>query len=310
MPSFLRTRVRLLVAALVVGGVASGAVLAQTAPAKPAQSATPAQSAAPADPVVATVNGQPIHLSDLKQAVAGLPQAAQAMPPQQLYPLLLTQMIDGKALVIEAQKEGMEKNPAVQSEIQAAKERVLEAAMLHKAIGADITEAALKARYEKEIAGKPGAEEVHARHILVPEKATAEKIIAQLDKGASFSALAKKYSKDPGSAQDGGDLGWFKKSEMVPAFSDAAFALKVGQITQKPVHTQFGWHVIQVLGRRKAPPQTFAQAEPALRQQVIKEGVEKAVAKARAQVKIVRYNLDGSTPRATDNAEPPPSSSK
>ena len=132
--------------------------------------------------------------------------------------------------------------------------------MLHKAIGPEITEAALKARYEKDIANKPGVEEVHARHILVPDKATAEKIIAELDKGASFAELSKKYSKDPGSAKDGGDLGWFKKGEMVPAFSDAAFALKDGQITQSPVHTQFGWHVIQVLGHRKAPPPTFEQA--------------------------------------------------
>lgn len=301
MPSSFRAPARLFVAALAVAGMASGAALAQTTQTQPQQTATTA------DPVIATVDGQPIHLSELKQALAGVPASAHAMPPGQLYPLLLTQMIDGKALVIEAKKTGLDKDPAVQRQIEAAKDRVLEAAVLHKAIGPDITEAALKARYEKEIAGKPGAEEVHARHILVPTKADAEKIIAQLDKGASFTALAKQYSKDPGSAQDGGDLGWFKKSEMVPAFSNAAFELKDGQITQTPVHTQFGWHVIQVLGHRQAPPKTFAQAEPELRQQVIKEGVQEAVAKARAQVKIVRYNLDGSTPRATDKAEPPAS---
>ncbi|HET8996175.1 MAG TPA: peptidylprolyl isomerase [Acetobacteraceae bacterium] len=317
MPSPFGASARLLAAALLAAGFTSGAALAQTAPpqaapsktapsqAAPAQ-ATPAQPATAADPVVATVNGQPIHLSDLKEAAAGLPASAQSMPPDQLYPLLLTQLIDGKALVIEAQKDGLENNPSVQQQIQAAKDRVLESAVLHKAIGAAITEAALKARYEKDIAGKPGAEEVHARHILVPDEATAKKIIAQLDKGADFTALSKQYSKDPGSAQDGGDLGWFKQDEMVPAFSKAAFALKDGQITQTPVHTQFGWHVIQVLGHRKAPAPTFAQAEPELRQKIIKEGVQEAVAKARAQVKVVQYNLDGSTKRATDSAEPPP----
>lgn len=303
MPSSFQAPARLLAAALALAGTTSGAVLAQTPQTKAPQPATPAQSAA--DPVLATVNGQPIHLSDLKEAAASVPQAAQAMPQEQLYPLLLTQMIDGKALVVQAQKAGLDKNAAVQREIQAARERVLESAVLHKAIGAEITEAALKARYEKEVANKPGAEEVHARHILVPDEATAKNVISELDKGANFAELSKKYSKDPGSAQDGGDLGWFKKGEMVPAFSDAAFALKDGQITQAPVHTQFGWHVIQVLGRRKAPPPTFEQAEPELRQKVIKEGVQKAVANARSQVKIVRYNLDGSTPRATDNAEPP-----
>ena len=307
---------RLLAGALVAAAVPTGAVLAQTAPASqaapasqtpPASQAAPAAQPAAADPVVATVNGQPIHLSEVKAAATSMGAEAHGMSPADLYPQVLTQLIDGKALVIQAQKEGLEKDPAVQRQLQAAHERVLESAVLHKAIGPDITEAALKARYEKEIAGKTGAEEVHARHILVPDEATAKTIIAELDKGGSFAALSKKYSKDPGSAQDGGDLGWFKKGEMVPAFSDAAFALKDGQITQTPVHTQFGWHVIQVLGHRKAPPPTFEQAESALRQKVIKEGVQQAVAKARAQVKIVRYNLDGSTPRATDHAEPPAS---
>ena len=72
------------------------------------------------------------------------------------------------------------------------------------------------------------------------------------------------------------------------------------------MHTQFGWHVIQVLGHRKAPPPTFEEAEPKLRQKMIQEGVQDVVRKARAQVKVVKYNPDGSAPRATDNAEPPP----
>ena len=122
--------------------------------------------------------------------------------------------------------------------------------MLSKEVGPTITDAALHARYDKDIAGKPGEEEVHAKHILVDNEDQAKKIIADLKGGADFAALAKQYSKDPGAAQQGGDLGFFKKDEMVPEFATAAFAMKPGQVSQQPVHTQFGWHVIMVVERR------------------------------------------------------------
>jgi peptidyl-prolyl cis-trans isomerase C len=297
MPYRLGIAVRLSIAACVAAVLASGFAVAQTSPA-------PAQAAA--DPVIARVDGQPIMLSDLKAAAQNLPQNAQALPPQTLYPMLLEQLIDGRALVTEARRTGLDKDPAVQRQEAAADDQVLATALLHKDIGPLVTEAAVRARYDADIAGKPGMEEVHARHILVPDEATAKQIIAELNKGADFVALSKKYSKDPGAAQQGGDLGFFKKDEMVPEFADAAFALQPGQITQTPVHTQFGWHVIQVLERRTDPPPSFEQASQELRQKMIQEAVQKEVARARAQVQVVKFNLDGSPLRATDNAEPPP----
>lgn len=297
MPFCFGAAARLSVAALVAAALASGFALAQSASA-------PAPNAA--DPVVAKVDGQPILLSEVKDAAKNLPQNAQALPPQTLYPMLLDQMIDGRALVAEAQRTGLDKDPAVQRQVEAARAQALETALLHKEIAPQVTEAAVRARYDADVAGKPGEEEVHARHILVPDEATAKQIIAELDKGADFAALSKQYSKDPGAAQQGGDLGFFKKTEMVPEFADAAFALQPGQITQTPVHTQFGWHVIQVVERRVAPPPTFEQASQELRQKMIQDAVQQAVAHARAQVHVEKFNLDGSPVRATDNAEPPP----
>jgi peptidyl-prolyl cis-trans isomerase C len=247
--------------------------------------AKPVATAPAANPVLATVDGQPIRLSDVQQAAAGLPPNLRGLPPNMLYPMLLTRLIDARALVIEARKQKLEQTPAVKKQIAAATDQVLENALLTKEVEPQITEAALRAQFDKTIAGKPGPEEVHARHILVPTKAEAEKIIAELNKGADFATLAKKYSKDPGAA-DGGDLGFFKKDEMVPAFADAAFALKPGQYTKTPVHTQFGWHVIEVLARRQEPPPTFAQAQQGLREQILKEAVGKVVAQARAGVKV------------------------
>jgi peptidyl-prolyl cis-trans isomerase C len=258
-----------------------------------------------ADPVVAKVDGQPIHLSDLQTAAQELPPNARTMPQATLYPMLLEQMIDGQALVVEARKAGLQKDPAVERQISAATDHVLETAMLSRVVGPTLTDDALRARYQRDIASKPGEDEVHARHILVDNEALAKTIIAELKKGGDFAALAKQYSKDPG-ADHSGDLGFFHKDEMVPEFSAAAFAMQPGQISDVPIHTQFGWHVIQVLERRHSAPQTFEQARNDLRQKMIQEGIQHALADARSHVTVETFNLDGSTPRATDTAEPPP----
>ena len=252
----------------------------------PASATAPGPATAPAaDPVLAIVNGTPIHQSEVTATAARLPPNLRALPPATLDPMILERMIDARALVAEARKQKLQDQPAVRQAIAAATDQVLENALLTKEVKPQISDTALRALYQKTIAGKPGAEEVHARHILVPTKAEADKIIAQLDKGADFATLAKKYSKDPGAA-DGGDLGFFKKGDMVPAFADAAFALKPGTYTKTPVHTQFGWHVIQVLARRRAPPPTFAEAKAGLRQTVLRAAVEKAVKTARAAATV------------------------
>jgi peptidyl-prolyl cis-trans isomerase C len=266
-----------------------------------------APTPAPADPVVAKVNGQDVHLSDLKDAAQALPENLRGMPPQTLYPMLLEQLIDGRALVAEARKTGLDKDPVVQRQVTAAEDRALQTAVLTREVAPSITEEAVRARYDHDMAGKPGEEEVHAKHILVDSEAEAKKIIADLKGGADFAALAKQYSKDPSGAQQGGDLGFFKQGDMVPEFATAAFALKAGETSQVPVHSQFGWHVIQVVERRRAEPPKFDEAKDELRQKMIQEGVQKVVAKARAAASVEKFNLDGSPVRATDTAVPPPS---
>jgi peptidyl-prolyl cis-trans isomerase C len=214
-------------------------------------------------------------------------------------------MIDGRALSIEARKAGLQNDPAVQRQIEAAADQVLQTAMLGKMIGPMLTEEALHARYQRDFANKPGEDEVHARHILVDNEELAKKIIADLKKGGDFAALSKQYSKDP-SADQSGDLGFFKKDEMVPEFAAAAFAMQPNQISDTPVHSQFGWHVIQVLERRHTEAPSFEQEHDELRQKVVQEGIQKALADARSRVTVEEFNLDGSPKRATDTAVPPP----
>ena len=156
-------------------------------------------------------------------------------------------------LAQEARKQGIDKDPAVQRTLRDVEERALVSALLEREVGPHVTDAAVKERFDKQTASEPPAQEVHARHILVEDEATAKKIIAELKKGADFATLSKQYSKDAAAVEQGGDLGYFKATDMVPEFSKAAFALKDNEVSPVPVHTQFGWHVIQTLDHRAAP---------------------------------------------------------
>jgi peptidyl-prolyl cis-trans isomerase C len=301
-----RSTAAALLLALATGVPAAWAQTSPTAPpAAPGPAATDATPAPAGDPVVAKVNGEDIHLSDVQEAMRTLPQQARSMPQQMLVPMIVDQLVDRKALVIAARADGLEKDPAVHRQIENAEDQALQRALLQRDVGPLITEEALKAAYAKDYANKPGEPEVHASHILVENEADAKDIIAQLEKGADFATLAKAHSKDPGASQ-GGDLGWFKKDDMVPEFAEAAFALKPGDYTKTPVHTQFGWHVIKVQETRTSTPPTFEAVHDELRQKLIQQAVQKLVAAARTKVTVVRFNLDGSTPKPTDTAEPPP----
>lgn len=294
----LATLPRALAADPAAGGEASAPAQAGSAP---AGASVPAPKP---DPVVARVNGHEEHLSDLENLAQNLPEQIRQMPPNMLYPILIDQIIDRDLLIDLARKEKLDQDPEVKRAMEDAANQALQNALIDRAVGPAITEQALQAAYQKEYAGKPGEPEVHARHILVPTEAEAEKIIRELQNGADFAELAKKESTDPAAA-NGGDLGWFKKSDMLPEFADAAFALKPGQFTTKPVHTRYGWHVIQVLETRTAPPPTFAEARDQLRQKAIQEAVQKELELARQGAKIEKFNLDGSPIRPTDKIEPP-----
>ena len=128
--------------------------------------------------------------------------------------------------------------------------------------GKDPTEEELKAEYDARVAELPKVE-FHARHILVDDEAKAKDLIAQIDKGASFEKLAKENSKD-GSANEGGDLGWFNAAQMVKPFSDALQQLEVGKYTTTPVKTDFGWHVIKLEETRAATPPPYESVKPQL----------------------------------------------
>jgi peptidyl-prolyl cis-trans isomerase C len=266
----------------------------------------PARAVDAPDPIVAKVGTDVIRLSDVTAAVQTLPPQARQMPSDQIMPKVLDQLVDTRVLALEARKEGIDKDPGVQRTLRDVQERTLVSAMLEKDVGPLVNDAAVKARFDKDVSTRPVVQEVHARHILVDDEATAKKIIAELKKGGDFNVLSKQYSKDAAAVEQGGDLGYFKASDMVPEFSTVAFSLKDKEVSPNPVHTQFGWHVIQTLDHRAAQPPTFDQAKDQLRQQMISEEVHKTLAKAHADVVVERFNMDGTAVRATDAVVPPP----
>jgi peptidyl-prolyl cis-trans isomerase C len=182
---------------------------------------------------------------------------------------------------------------------------VLQHAYLEKKVRTEVTEAALKARYEQMLKTQPPEEEVHARHILVPTEAEAKAALEEIKKGADFAEVSKKRSTGP-TAATGGDLGFFTKDKMVPPFAEAAFKLQPGQVTEAPVQTQFGWHIIKVEARRKAEPPKFEDVRGQVHEMMTGEVVEKVVADLRkgAKIETLDWPQDGGKLPTIAPAEP------
>ncbi len=280
-------------AGLVAGVAAGGILLAADRPATPPSSGAPASSPLPpSNTIVARVDGAELHLSDVEAAQQNLPRQAQKLPLDQIYPILLDRLVDG-ALINEAgRKEHLDQDPDLQRRLKRYEDRLVQEAYLNRAIKDAETEDRLKARYQTFVKEKAGHEEVHALHILVKTDAEAKSVIAELDKGADFTTLAKKYSIDPG-AGSGGDLGYFGHDDMVKEFADAAFALPAGQYTKTPVKTEFGWHVIKVEDHRVSTPPSFDEARQEVSQLVAHDVVDAKLKELRGSAKIETFGLDG-----------------
>jgi peptidyl-prolyl cis-trans isomerase C len=252
----------------------------------------PAQT--PADPPIAIVEGHPIYLSQLGRAAQALPDNLRGLSFDTLYPVLLDRIVDHEALVTMARRRGLESRPDVQQEIQAATDRILEGAYLSQDANPGVTEAAILARYKRQFANRPAAEEVRARHILVSSEGEARKVLDDLRKGADFATVARVLSKDPDGA-NGGDLGFFRREQVWPSFGDVAFSLQPGQVAPDPVKNEFGWHIIKVDEKRLVAPPSYSEVHDQLQQELLAAAVSQSVEQARAQLSIRRFNIDGST---------------
>jgi peptidyl-prolyl cis-trans isomerase C len=263
------------------------------------------QGAGPAkDAVAATVNGTPIS-----ESLVGMMLKQRTNLGRPADPESRKTFIDSLAMQLiisqEAVKKGLDKAPEVVNRIELGRQSVLVDAFVQDYVKNNaVSEDMLKAEYEKIKAQATGTE-YKARHILVENEAEAKDIIARLKKNPkAFEALAKEKSKDRGSKDNGGDLGWFDPRGMVPEFGAAVAQLAKGKFTEEPVKSQFGYHVILLEDSRQQQVQPLEQIKPALMQQMQQQNLKKLFdeMKAKAKIEIVQAPAPVSAP--TQEAKP------
>ncbi|MCX7305204.1 MAG: peptidylprolyl isomerase [Hyphomicrobiales bacterium] len=255
----------------------TGSAIAQetAAPAeqKPAEAAAPAAPEVAPDParVVATIDGQPVTEADLALALASVDQQYAQLPPEQRRAAAFMAVMEIKLLAARAVAEGLDKDADFQRRMAFLHDRALHSEVIDKDIGSKITDAEVRAQYDKQISETPPVNEVKASHILVKTKEEAEAIIKELDGGADFAKLANEHTTDPSGKTTGGELGYFAPGQMVPEFEKAAFALDVGAYTKEPVQSQFGWHVIKITDKRPQAAPAFDTIKDQMRNMVFRE---------------------------------------
>src|SRR6478609_12078014 len=241
-----------------------------------------------ANPVLAKVNGAEIRQSDVALAEEELGPSLAQMDPATKKDNVLSFLIDMKIVSKAAEDKKVENTEEFKKRLAFTRNRLLMDSLLATEGKAATTDEAMKKVYDEATKQITGEQEVHARHILVETEDEAKAIKAELDKGADFAELAKKKSKDPGSA-DGGDLGFFTKDQMVPEFSAVAFALEPGKISD-PVKSQFGWHVIKVEEKRSRKAPEFEHFKGQIKTYVSRKAQAYYVTKLREAAKVERMD--------------------
>lgn len=199
------------------------------------------------------VDGKPVNQKIIDQAMAQLkknPMAAQQLSNPQFQQEMLQSIGMQQAILADGTAQGLEKTPEYQAKLAEIKPMIFAQMMQEKISAQPITDAQIKAKYDQMKKDAAAQQQYDVSHILVKDQKTANDIEAQLKKGAKFADLAKKYSIDPGSKANGGELGWSDGSNYVPEFTAAIKTLKAGQYTTTPVKTQFGYHIIKLNGTK------------------------------------------------------------
>ena len=232
----------------------------------------------------ALVNGVSIPQARIDLRVKAAAAQGQSDTPD-LRKAIRDDLINVEVMAQEAVKLGLDKNPDVVQQLELAREQVLVIAFMQDyAKNHPISEDQLKQEYDR-MKAKLGTKEYSVRHILVDTEAEAKEVIAQLGKKAKFEKLAAK-SKDAGSAQRGGELGWAVPNNFVPEFANALLNLKKGEYTKEPVQSQFGWHVIKLDDIRDLKVPTLEEIKPNLQQRLQQQSIKKAIEDLRAKAKI------------------------
>lgn len=247
-----------------------------------------------ADPVVARVNGAPIHQSDLKLAEDDVGSNLPPMPGEAKRDYLISYLTDVLLVAKAAEDKKVGESDNFKRRLAFLRNKLLMEQLLQAEAKTAVTDTALHKVYDDAVKQMGQEQEVRARHILVETEEEAKAVQSQIKSGTDFAELAKQKSKDPG-ASEGGDLGYFSKEQMVPEFANAAFKLENGQVSD-PVKSQFGWHIIKVEDKRQKQVPEFDKVKDQIETFVVRKAQSDTVAKLREGAKVER--LDAPAPAA------------
>lgn len=244
-----------------------------------------ASAAIAEDKVVATIDGKPITEGDLAIAESEVGGDMGTMPPQQKKMSLLEFLIDNQLFAEAAEAEKLGEGSDFETRLKYLKRRALRELYFDKVIKSSVTDADARKTYDDQVKLLKPEEEVSARHILVETEDQAKALKEKIDSGADFAALAKENSKDPGSKEDGGNLGYFGHGQMVPQFEEVVFKLRKGEVSN-PIKTQFGWHLVKLEDRRTKQPPAFEVVKDRIVQSMLLQKAQRTAVSLRSKAKI------------------------
>lgn len=244
------------------------------------------------NPVVAKVNGVEVTRSEVLDFITQLPEQVRQMPLQNLFPMARDQVVNNKLVAEKAATAKLDSDPEVQKLVEQAQQQIERNVYIERQVTAKVNDAELQKAYDELKAEMSKVEEVKARHILVDTEEKAKEVITKLQGGAKFEELVEQYSTGV-TKETKGELGYFAKGEMVPEFSDAAFALAKGQYTKQPVKTQFGYHVIESQDRRPRQAPSFEEVKPQLESVVRQRQLVELLAEWQKSAKVEKFDING-----------------
>jgi peptidyl-prolyl cis-trans isomerase C len=248
------------------------------------------------DTLIARVNGVEIRESDLSMAAQDIGQDLQRMPPEQQREQLIGYLT---SIILVSQQPDAKKagdDPDFQRHMAFLRNKMLMGVQLQQQAKDAVTPEAEQQFYDEASSRMAGQEEIHVRHILVESEDEAKQIVEQIKSGGDFAAIAKEKSKDPGSAEEGGDLGYITKDEqMVPEFLDVAMKMSPGQMSN-PVKTQFGWHIIKVEDRRPRALPPLATVKDQIDSVLVRRAQSEYISKLQQTAKIERLDKPATPP--------------
>lgn len=253
--------------------------------------------------VVAKVNGQDITEAEIEFADAEIGSELAGVPDDRRRRLLVEYLIEAHLMAEAAEKSGLAKGEDFEARVKYYRLRAVRDAYFEKQVRDAVPDSEAKALYDERVKNLPNQQEVRARHILVETEDEAKNIRKELESGGDFAELAQKYSKDRG-GQDGGDLGYFTRGQMVKPFEDAAFSLATGVLSE-PVKSDFGWHIIKVEDKRDREPPAFEQVKDQIASSLIQSKLQALVQGLRADAKIELVDASLKTPEevAAENGD-------